>query len=127
MKGFIKQLVTNRLGIILATLNLCYLVSRHFITYDFSHGYGSACQFTKNFNLIGLKMQYSEIMFFLNLPALFFSLIPGGFISSLFSKVCIFEMAQIQIVLLAFFITFQWLFIGWTAKKIASAIRPNLD
>ena len=38
MKKFVKELVTNRFGIVLATLNICYLASRNFVYYAFSHG-----------------------------------------------------------------------------------------
>jgi hypothetical protein len=72
-----------------------------------------------------MKTQYSEVMFSVNSPAVLFSYIPANLIKMIFSPLCGFEQAKIHIILLGIFITFQWLFIGWTAKTIARAVRPN--
>lgn len=125
MKTFIKELFANRLGIVLAALNVCYFASRNFINYDFSHGYGKACWFNNHFNIVGLKMQYSEIIFSLNSPAILFSLISTDLMQTIFPYTCGFELAKIHIVFTGFFTVLQWLFIGWTAKTIARTIRPN--
>lgn len=125
MKEFIKQLLTNRLGIILATLNLCYLFSRPFFNAAAPHGDGSICFINHAHKFNCLVMQFSETMFNINIPALFLSIIPDVIIQS-FSRTYVPENTFIQIALFAFFITIQWLFIGWTAKKTAFAIQSKL-
>ncbi|MBA2737453.1 MAG: hypothetical protein H0U50_11785 [Pyrinomonadaceae bacterium] len=125
MKKFAKDLITSRFGIVLAALNICYFASRNFISYEFSHGSGKACWFSNQYNLLGLKTQYAEIMFSANSPAILLSFIPANLIKMIFPPLCGFEQAKIHIVLLGIFITFQWLFIAWAAKTIAQAARPN--
>jgi len=128
MKGFIKQLVTNRLGIILATLNLCYFVSPKFSANAFLTAFDNFQRFTKGSNFLGASLYYIEnLMLNVNFPALGFAAI-----SKYFIKLILWNPNEIAASVLGFFstlffITLQWLFIGWTAKKIASAIRPNLD
>lgn len=45
MRNFVKSLVTNRFGIVLAALNVCYFVSRKFVPFAFSHGNQDSCAF----------------------------------------------------------------------------------
>lgn len=128
MKGFIKQLVTNRLGIILATLNLCYFVSPKFSANAFLTSLDNLQCFTKGSNFFVSSIYYIEnLMLNANFPALGLSAI-----SKYFIKLILWNPNEIAAGVLGFFstlffITLQWLFIGWTAKKIAFAIRPNLD
>ena len=127
MRKFIADLMTNHFGIVLAALNVCYLVSRKFASYAFSHGNGGECVFYKNNAFLTAKSHFADAMFNINSPAAFASLIQGKFTQLVFSDFCFFTHAKLQIVFLALFITFQWLFIGWTAKTIARAIRPNCN
>ena len=127
MKKFIVDLITNRFGIVLAALNVCYLVSKKFVYYVFSHGNGSECVFYKNSAFFWVKSYYADAIFNINLPATLVSLIHGKFMQTIFPDFCFFTHAKFQIIALIFYITFQWLFIAWTAKTIARAIQPNRD
>lgn len=126
MKGFIKQLLTNRLGIILAALNLCYLFSRPFFYATFSFDNTTFCSMHTKHTFTCVLMQYSEPFSSLNLPAVILSIIPDILIQS-FSRTYVPVNTNIQIAFFAFSLVLQWLLIGWTAKKIASAIRPKLS
>ena len=127
MRKFIVNLMTNRFGIVLAALNVCYFISRNLTGYIFSHGDGDRCVFVKYLVVKGMKFQCPEFMLSINLPALTASVIQGDLTQSFFSDFCVYTQAKFQIIFLAFFITFQWLFIGWTAKTIARAVRPSHD
>lgn len=127
MKGFIKQLLTNRLGIILATLNLCYMVSSPFFKNLISKGNtGKFSAYVVYENLI-INVGSSNIIFAANFPSKIIAAITNNMLILVFPKIGIFGNIFYQLSLFAFFVTFQWLLIGWTAKKIASAIRPKLD
>ncbi|MCU1290744.1 MAG: hypothetical protein JWN60_2973 [Acidobacteria bacterium] len=127
MKKFIKELVTNRFGIVLAALNLCYLAAQKFVPYAFSHGIGDECTFFRHNVFFWIKLHYNEAMFDINLPAALAALIHGKFTQIIFPDFCFFTHARFQIVAFAFFVTFQWLFIGWTAKTVARLIQPKRD
>ncbi len=106
MKNFVKGLITNRLGIVLAGLNLCY----------FAHD-----------SLKGINQpltNFDKIMLGQNSPALLLTIIPLAAVKSLFSMTMFeFLWGQFGFITFLFFVTLQWLFIGWTAKKIAQKIR----
>jgi hypothetical protein len=70
MKNFIKGLLTNRFGIILATLNLCYLVSH---------------------NPAGIRVldNFDKLIFSLNSPAAVLTIIPITIIKFLFRIYCL--------------------------------------
>jgi hypothetical protein len=125
MKKFIVDLITNRFGIVLATLNVCYFVSRKFVYYAFSHGNNDECMILKHQAFSLMKLHYAETILNINSPAALASLLQGKFMQSVFPDFCVFTHLKIQIVFLIFFITFQWLFIGWAAKTIARAVQPN--
>ena len=125
MKEFAKDLMTNRFGIILATLNVCYLVSRKFVYFVFSHSNGEECVIFKHQVVSWMKLHYAETILSINSPAALASLIQGKFTHAVFPDFCSYTHAKFQIIFLVFFIIFQWLFIGWAAKTIARAIRPN--
>lgn len=127
MRKFIADLMTNRFGIVLAAVNVCYFISKNFVNYVFSHGDGERCVFVKYFEVQEMKLQCAEFMLSINLPALAASAIQSDLTQSFFPDFCGFTQAKFQIIFLAFFITFQWLFIGWTAKTIARAIQPKSD
>ena len=125
MRKFIAGLLTNRFGIVLAALNICYFVSRNFVSYAFSHGDGDKCFFVKHYAFQWMRFQCAEFMLCINLPAVLTSVVQSRLTQNIFPDLCSFTQAKFQIIFLAFFITFQWLFIGWTAKTIARAVRPN--
>lgn len=127
MRNFVKGLLTNRFGIVLAALNVCYFASRSYIHFIFAHAHGENCAFFGGrhfFDIFtGLGAGSSDFMFLLNLPAVLFSLLSGTFVQIIFPDFCLYTQGKIQIVFFVFFITFQWLFIGWTAKTLAGKIQ----
>jgi hypothetical protein len=125
MRNFVKGLVTNRFGIVLAALNVCYFVSKKFVPFIFSHGNEDNCIFYNHQMFFWLKTHYAEIILEINSVAILASMIPSKFMQIIFPEFCSFTQARFQIVFLIFFITLQWLFIGWAAKTIAQKIRSN--
>jgi hypothetical protein len=102
---FIKALLTNRLGIVLATLNLCYFAANDF------------------FNAPTPFSNFDKIMLSQNSPAIVLSFVPYQLIRFLFPQM---EWSAFRLLMLAFlllFVTLQWLFIGWAAKTIARKLR----
>ena len=124
MKNFVKGLVTNRFGIILAALNVCYFVSRKFVICAFSNRFEDNSIFFGQSVFYWIDVYSAKIMLNINAPAI---------IASTFSDVCIkisadfsaLTQARFIIVFLMFFITLQWLFIGWAAKTIARKIQSH--
>ena len=99
--NFAEGLLTNRLGIVLATLNLCYFASSEFIGAHFS------------------LSNFDKIMLSQNFPAIILSFVPNGLIHFLFPQMDWHAVWQITLVFLLSFVALQWLFIGWSAKMIA--------
>ncbi|HQU83563.1 MAG TPA: hypothetical protein PKY59_10575 [Pyrinomonadaceae bacterium] len=127
MKGFIKQLLTNRLGIILATLNLCYMVSSPFFKELISKGNVGKFSAYFNYEKLIINAGSSNIIFAANFPSEIIASITDSLLHLFLPKIGIFENGFYQLSLFTFFMIFQWLLIGWTAKKIASAIQSTLD
>jgi hypothetical protein len=109
MKNLVKGMITNRLGIVLATLNVCYFVA---------NGLPNPAYRLSNFG---------GIMLTLHTPAIIFTFIPLEAGRLLFSTSYLFSYRQFVLVLFVFFVTLQWLFIGWAAKAIARRIQPKLS
>jgi hypothetical protein len=105
--NFAKGLLTNRLGIVLAMLNLCYLMSQ-------SHSLGFC-------PLNG----FDKIILAQNLPAGAAALITAKFASLIFHATEWLSFPNLWTPLFLFFITLQWLFICWSAKMIARKIRQR--
>jgi len=125
MKKIVLELLTNRFGIVLAAINLCYLVSQKFVHYAFLNGLFCESLYYRQNIFFRMKEHFSEIMFDINLPAVLAYSVQEKLIQTVFPDFCFFTNAKFQIVFLIFFITMQWLLIGWTAKTIARAVRPN--
>ncbi len=126
MKKFMKELFANRLGIVLAALNVCYFVAQAPVKFAFSRG-DVNCS-THNYDaFFWVKSHYAQLMFDINLPALLAGFVQGRLMHAVLPDLCVFTHAKFQIISLAVIITFQWLFIGWTAKTIARIIRPAHD
>ena len=104
---FAKSLLTNRLGIVLATLNLCYFASISFVRGNF-----------------GLS-NFDKIMLSLNSPAIILSFIPHKLMHFLFLQADWLTRRQLTYAFLLFFVTLQWLFIAWTAKMIARKLKAD--
>jgi hypothetical protein len=125
MKKFVKELMTNRLGIVLAALNVCYFVSRDFVSYILLHGDGSDCFFGESHMFQWMRSQCADLMLYVNSPAFLVLADLNNLMQSVSPDFCNFTHGKIYFVFCFVFITFQWLFIGQTAKIIARAIRPN--
>jgi hypothetical protein len=98
---FVKALLSNRPGIVLATLNVCYFAARDFFIGVFP------------------LSNFDKIMLSQNAPAIVLTFIPHHLIHFLFSQMEWLMLQRLTLVILTFFITLQWLFIGWTAKTMA--------
>ena len=125
MRNFVKGLVTNRVGIVLAALNVCYFVSKKFVPFIFSHGNEDNCVFYNHQIFSRMKVYCAEVILESNSPAIIAAIFPSKFMQIVFPEFCFFTQAKFQVIFLIFFIIFQWLFIGWTAKTIAQKIRYN--
>lgn len=108
MRNFVRELVTNRFGIVLATLNLCYLAARVASGWPFPY---------KGFD---------KVMIVLNAPALFLGVPPMATMQFLLepSTFRFFEPAFIAVFFI-FSVTLQWLFIAWAARKIAQKLSKT--
>ena len=107
MKKFIVNLFSNRFGILLAVLNLCYFVSKTPVIFNFPR------------NVFG------KLFLSLNAPALICAGISAK-ISEEFLTALSFEARyRLTSVFIAFFIVLQWLFIAWFARTIAQKFRPK--
>lgn len=113
MKEFINQLLTNRLGIVLAALNLCYFVSPLFARSVFSQ-----------------KTDYiyylDKLLYPANLRAISLSMLSADLLNFIFSESGGLIVGVGGFVLFVFFITLQWLLVGWTAKTAARAVRSKI-
>jgi len=107
MKNFVKGMITNRFGIVLATLNLCYFLSNSYVYTGYVHN------------------GFTKIMIMINSPALLLAIVSSKIAGALFQDIRTHGGARFSIVLMVFFITFQWLFIAHLARIIALKIRPN--
>lgn len=105
MKNFVVGLLTNRFGIVLATLNVCYFVSDYFT------------------NIFKTSNNFGKIIVVLNVPAIILTAIPLRIMDFLFSIPNLFSQRQLLSFIFLFFVTLQWLFIGWLAKTIALKIQ----
>ena len=107
MRNFIKSLLSNRFGIVLATLNVCYLL------YWFN-------------NSSGFRPLTAFLIFCLDLPALILTALLTGIFHLFFYTVPSEMVVRMNFVLLPFFVAFQWLFIGRLSKALAEKLRsPN--
>jgi len=136
MKKIVVGLLTNRFGIVLAALNVCYFVSREAVRYTFEHIHGEKevfgnivlekCFFSGDFFLTLTALHAAKLIELINLPALVLSLFSSKLINTAFSPgTCFFTKAKFDLAFILFFMTLQWLSIGWMAKIIARSIRKN--
>lgn len=107
MKKFIIQLITNRFGIILVALNLCYFVSKN---NDF------------------VRQPFGKLFLCANFPSAISALLSVEVVK-FFSHHLSFpqELAYANF-FFVFFCAAQWLFVAWFAKTLAAKIRrPKLS
>jgi hypothetical protein len=107
MLNFVKGLLTNRFGIILATLNLCYFVSN--IEFMPHH----------------LPSTMTKLFICVNSPALMFSILSNAITQTLCYEFFRLNQVDILYVMSMFFITFQWLFIAHLARIIAQKLSKG--
>lgn len=124
MKKFAKELITNRFGIVLATLNICYF----FFSKNFFSGFFNNCE--ENYSLCDRDSFYWINVYCVKLMVSINSVITDAaiFISKFLSEVADFSdqtYLQIQIFSFISLMIFQWLFIAWLSYKIAQKIRGN--
>ena len=105
MKKFVAALLTNRFGIVLATLNVCYFAFNGF---------------NKIHHTIG---NFHKIMWILHVPATILAGVSLKIVEFIFSVSNIFSYRQILSVTFLFFVTLQWLFVAWIAKTAAQKIQ----
>ena len=103
MKKFIVNLFSNRFGIVLAALNLCYFASK-----------------VNNFT----ASPFRKIFVSLHFPAAALTIFSLEFVKVFVHKISPLAEATLENVFFAAFIVLQWLFIAWIAKTIARKFRP---
>ena len=101
MKNFVINLFSNRFGIILAALNVCYFVSKENVTG----------------NLFG------KIFVCANSPAAISALLSVEFIKFFSHDLSFPAYYSLADAFFTFFIVLQWLFIAWIAKTLAAKVR----
>lgn len=124
MKKFVKELITNRFGIVLAALNICYF----FFSKNYFSAFFKSCE--ENYSLCDRNSFYwinfycAKLMLSINAVIVDITMSIYRFLPKVsnFSDSTNF---QIQFFTFFFLLIFQWLFIGWIAKNIAQGIRPS--
>jgi uncharacterized membrane protein len=105
-RPFVFDLLTNRTGIFLATVNLCFFVSRDLGT--------------------NLHLNFFEtVMLIQNFPAIISAILTGKFLNAVLPQLFGVSNSTVGIIFISFFIAFQWLFIAWVAKVTAKVLRKN--
>ncbi len=126
MKKFIVNLFSNRFGIVLATLNVCYFLTRPFFQRLLTHNHGESCFVFKGFFIFPINLTGSEnLMILQNLPATILSYFPRFLINEIAPDICHYTQVKLHFAFFAFFIVLQWLFIAWIAKTLAQKFRPT--
>jgi hypothetical protein len=127
--SFAKDLLTNRLGIVLVALNLCVLAPKNFVYYAFTHQHGTDCLIFKNFFFIPVTAigGPDNSLWAVNIPAIVLAQIPAYFVRIFTSDFCVYTQTKFNVFFLAVFVVLQWLFIAWAAKMIAWKIRQSAE
>ncbi len=105
MKKFVVSLFSNRFGIVLTAINLCYLAGRGIGLFDFLRNPSAKYFLSLNFPaviLAGLFFKISHIVF----PEISFE-----------------AQTALKVSFFASFIVLQWLSIGWLTKTLAEKLR----
>jgi len=104
MKKFIVNLFSNRFGIVLAALNLCYFASK-----------------IDNFN----AYLFGKLFVLMHFPAAASTLLSLEFVRIFVHKIAPAAENTLGNMFFAAFIVLQWLFIAWIAKTLAQKFRPQ--
>lgn len=125
MKKFVKELATNRFGIVMATLNICYFLSTRFLHNLFSKKFQAAPFYLNENMFYWLEFYFPKMMININAPAILISSLPTFFVAMV-SKIPATIENKLFLAFSTFFVIFQWLFIGWAAKKIAKKLSKSV-
>jgi hypothetical protein len=104
MKKFIVDLFSNRFGIVLAALNLCYFASK-----------------IDNFSAYLL----GKLFVLLHFPAVASTLLSLELVRIFAHKIAPSSETTLGNMFFAVFIVLQWLCIAWIAKTLAQKFRPQ--
>lgn len=107
MRKFIVNLFSNRFGIVLATLNACYLAN---------------VAFTKQMLMPGVS---EKIFLSINAPGLILAVLSGDIAQKVFPILKSLNTPAAAFALMTFFMVSQWLFIAWIAKTLARRFGPQ--
>lgn len=126
MKKFVVDLFSNRLGIVLAALNVSFFVSDKVISRVFEHIHGESCVFFGKLRFISplMNLNVPDIILIQNIPATIFALISSLGMQQLFPGLCAYTLIRFEIFFLISLVVLQWLAIAWLAKTIAQKFRP---
>src|SRR5215213_1508735 len=102
MKKFIVSPFSNRFGIALATLNLCFFASK-----------------IDNFN----AALFGKLFVMMHFPAVALTILSLEFVKIFVHKISPPAESNLGNIFFAAFIVFQWLFIAWIAKTLAQKFR----
>ena len=120
MRKFIVDLFSNRFGIVLAVLHVCYFLSRPYFQRVFAHEHGEDCVVIRNFFLFPINISNTDdLMIAQNLPAMVLTSFPDHLIKEIFPQLCVYTQINLQIVFFVFFIVIQWLFVAWFARTLS--------
>ena len=126
MKKFLVELFSNRFGIVLAAINLCFFVSSDVVSRVFEHVHGDTCiLFNSRIPSPLVNLQVPDLIMLQNLPALFYSMISSSLFEKLFPGVCAYTHIRFQVFSLLIFIVLQWLFVALIAKTLAAKLRRS--
>jgi hypothetical protein len=104
MKNFLVNLFSNRFGIVLAALNLCYFASK---IYNFT------------------ASPFAKIFVCAHFPAVALTIFSLEFVKLFVHKISPLAETTLGNIFFAVFVVFQWLFIAWIAKTVAQKFRPK--
>lgn len=108
MKKFVIDLFSNRFGIVLAALNVCYLAA-------------------KIQDIVNIPQTFlGKVFVCLNIPAFILSRLAYKIDALLFGEIKYSIQISVKLVLFTLFIILQWLVIAWIARTIAVKIRKPI-
>jgi hypothetical protein len=106
-RQFAFDLLTNRTGIFLATINVCFFVSRDFDAPHLRFGF------------------FENLMLIQNVPAMILTRAIYEILEVIFPAILGARNMSVIAPLFIFFIVFQWLFVAWLAKSAARMLRKD--
>lgn len=101
--NFVKGLLTNRFGIVLATLNVCVFI---YVTQD----------------MVGIRDIETLVVLSLNAPALACARVSIEILRPFIAPFAHYSVENLAL-FVSFFVLLQWLFIGWLSKRLAEKLN----